>query len=324
MRRRSLLALATAIVATWPCLALREAAAQSWPERPVRIIVPYAAGGGTDAATRPWAEALSQAFGQQFVIENRGGASGMIGAEAAVKSVPDGYTLFATGNATISLQPVVRKTTYDPVKQLAPIARLGDLVTGFVVHASLGIRSFADLVEHARKNPGKLAYGSAGTGTTTHMRLEVLKLKTGLDILHVPYRGSGDALTDLLAGNIQVMNEIVALPHVKAGKLVLVAMNHPTRHWDFPDVPTLRELGIDDADLTVWMSLWAPAGTPAEIIDRLNARIVELAQSEPMQARMRALSIEVPIQTPAELGRLLVDDLKRNAEIVKAAGVKVE
>ena len=235
------------------------AVAQGWPEKPVKLVVPYAAGGGTDSVARPWAEALSKVFGQPFVIENRGGASGMIGAEAVVKAAPDGYTLLVTGNATISLQPLVRKTSYDAQKHLAPVARLGDLVTGFAVHPATGIKTFAELLAYARQHPRKLAYGSAGQGTSTHLRLEVLKLRTGVDILHVPYRGSADALTDLLANTVQLMNEIVVLPHAKAGRLTMLAINHSSRHPDFPDVPTLRELGLADADMPIWMSMWAPA-----------------------------------------------------------------
>lgn len=303
---------------------LQAVLAQTWPEKPVKVIVPYAAGGGTDAVARLWTEKLAQSFGQPFVIENRGGASGMIGAEAAVKSPPDGYTFLVTGNATISLQPIVRKTPYDARTQLAPVARLGDLITGFAVHPSLAVKTMAELLDYARKNPGKIAYGSAGTGTSTHMRMEVLKLKTGVDILHVPYRGSSDALNDLLANTVQMMNEIVTLPHVKAGKLVLLAMNHHSRHPDFPDVPTLTEAGIKDADLPIWMSMWAPAGTPAEIINRINARVTELAKTEDVKAKLRAVSLEVPVQTPAELGRHLVEELERNREIIKAANVKVE
>lgn len=325
MRRSKLgllLSLMLAVAFVMP--GLERASAQSWPDRPVKVIVPYAAGGGTDAVARLWTEKLAQAFGQPFVIENRGGASGMIGVEAAVKSLPDGYTLLVTGNATISLQPIIRKTPYDARTQLAPVARLGDLVTGFAVHSSLGIKTMAELLDYARKNPGKIAYGSAGTGTSTHMRMEVLKLKTGVDFLHVPYRGSSDALNDLLANTVQMMNEIVTLPHVKAGKLVLLAVNHHSRHPDFPDVPTLTEVGIKDADLPIWMSMWAPVGTPPEIINRINAKITELGKTDDVQAKLRTVSLAVQVQSAAELGKHLVEELERNREIIRAANVKVE
>ncbi len=207
----------------------------SWPDKPVKLILPYAPGGATDLIGRPWAEALSKAFGQQFVVENRGGAGGMIGTEAVAKAAPDGYTLLLTPNATLTVLPSLRKTPYDPVKSFAPIARVGDLVCGFVVHPSVGVKTMPELLDYAKKNPGKLVYGSAGLGTSTHLRIEMLKVRAGIDILHVPYRGSADALNDLLPGTVQMMNEINVLPHVKAGKLILLNINHSTRNPDFPE-----------------------------------------------------------------------------------------
>ncbi len=300
------------------------ATAQTWPNKSVKIIVPFAAGGGTDSIARPWAEQLSQHFGQPFVIENRGGASGIIGVEAVIKSSPDGYTFLIAGNSPLTLQPILRKTTWDPRKDLAPIARLGDLVAGFAVHPSTGITSMEGLLEYAKKHPGKLAFASAGQGSGPHLRLEVLKLQTGVDILHVPYRGSADGLTDLLAGNVQLMNEIVVLPHAKAGKLTMLAMNHTSRHPEFPNVPTLTEVGIKNADLPIWMSMWAPVGAPAAILERLNAKIAEIAQTSDMKAKMLAISVDVPVQSPAEIATVLSEEMKRNEELIKAANIKVE
>jgi tripartite-type tricarboxylate transporter receptor subunit TctC len=300
------------------------AQADKWPDRPVKLILPYAPGGATDLIGRPWAEKLGQVFGQQFIIENRGGASGMIGVEAAMKSAPDGYTFLLTPNAPMSVLPSMRKTPYDPVKNFEAVARVGDLVCGFVVHPSVGVKSLKELIEYAKKNPGKLAYGSAGLGTSTHVRLEMLKFKAGIDILHVPYRGSADALNDLLPGTVQMMNEINPLPHVKAGKLVLLNINHATRHPDFPDVPTLTEQGFAGADVPIWYTIYAPTGTPKDIVAKLNAKVVELAKSEDMIARMRAINVIVPIQTPEEIGKFLVEDTARNAEVIKAANIKLE
>ena len=298
--------------------------AQTWPDRPVKIVVPFAAGGGTDVIARPWAEELSRHFGQPFVIENRGGASGIIGVESVIKSPADGYTLLVSGNSPLTLQPILRKTTWDPRKDLMPVGRLGDFVTGFAVHPSTGIKSMAELLDYARKHPGKLAFASAGQGSGTHLRLEALKLKTGVDILHVPYRGSADGLTDFLAGNVQLMNEIVVLPYAKAGKVTMLAMSHTSRHPDFPNVPTLTEVGIRDADLPIWMSMWAPAGTPAEIVQRLSARIAEVARSTDMKKKMLAISVDIPVQTPAEISTVLSDEINRNETIIKAANIKVE
>lgn len=298
--------------------------AQTWPDRPVKVVVPFAAGGGTDAIARPWVEQLAAHFGQPFVIENRGGASGIIGVEFVIKSAPDGYTFLIAGNSPLSVQPILRKTTWDPRKDLQPIARLGDLVTGFAVHPSTGIKSMAELLDHARKHPGKLAFASAGAGSGTHLRLEALRIETGVDILHVPYRGSADGLTDLLAGNVQLMNEIVLLPHAKAGKLTMLAISHRSRHPDFPDVPTLAETGIRNADIPIWMSLWAPAGIPAAIVERMNDRIAEVARTAEMKARMLAISVDVISQTPSEVLRDLSEEMVRNEQIIKTANIKVE
>jgi tripartite-type tricarboxylate transporter receptor subunit TctC len=301
-----------------------QAVAQSWPERPVKIILPYAPGGATDAIARPWAERLSEAFGQQFVIENRGGASGMIGVEAAVKSAPDGYTFLLTPNSAIAIIPSLRKAPYDATKQLEPVARVGDIIGGFVVHPSVGVKTLKELIEYAKQNPGKLSFGSAGLGTSTHLRLEMLKLRAGIDILHVPYRGSADALSDVLPGNVHMMNEIVVYPHVKAGKLILLAINHSERHPEFPDIPTLREAGIANADVPIWFAMFAPSGTPKDIVAKLNAKIVEISKTDDMKAKMRALSVAVPAQSPEALGQHLLDDIKLNLEVIKAANVKIE
>jgi tripartite-type tricarboxylate transporter receptor subunit TctC len=305
-------------------LVVSSAHAQTWPDKPVKLIVPYAPGGASDTIARPWAERLTQALGQQFVIENRGGAGGAIGAEAAAKSPPDGYTLLLTPNAVLSVLPQLRKTAYDPQKAFAPVGQVGDLIAGFVIHPSVGVKTMPELIAYAKKNPGKLAYGSAGLGTATHLRIEMLKYKTGVDILHVPYRGSADALADLLPGNVQMMNEIVVLPHVKAGKLVLLGVNHATRHPDFPDVPTLTEAGIQGADVPIWYSIWAPASMPAAIVDKLNKTIVEIAGTDSMKQRMREINVYVPLQTPAEMTARLEGDIKANGELIKAANIKLD
>ena len=304
MRRGTLVALVWAALAV--CLSTAAfAQAQAWPERTVKLVLPYAAGGATDAIGRPWADKLSQAFGQQFVVENRGGASGMIGAEAASKALPDGYTLLLTPNAPLSVLPSLRKTPYDPVKSFDPIGRVGDVINGFVIHPSIGAKTFKEMIEYAKNNPGKLSYGSSGNGTANHMRLEMLKLKTGVDILHIPYRGGADTLNDILPGTIHMMNEPVSLPHVKAGKLILLNINGQVRHPDFPDVPTLTELGVTGADVPIWFALFAPAGTPKDIVTKLNAKMIEIAKTDDMKAKMRAVNAFVPLQTPEEIAKHL-------------------
>ena len=324
MKRREFLKLAGAAAVGGFSISKASAQAETWPNKPVKLILPYAPGGATDLIGRPWAEKLSQAFGQQFVIDNRGGAGGMIGTEAAAKSPNDGYTFLLTPSATLSVLPHLRQLAYDPQKDLTPVARVGDLVCGFVIHPSVGAKTFAEMIDYAKKNPGKLNFGSAGLGTGSHLRIEMLKLKTGVDIAHIPYRGSADAINDLLPGNVQMMNEINVLPHVKAGKLILLNINYPTRAPDWPDTPTLTELGVKEADVPIWYSIQAPAGTAQPIIDKLNAKCVEIAKTDDMQKRMRDISVVVPPQAPNEMAEFLKRDMAANAEVCKAANIKLE
>ncbi len=323
MRRREFLQLGTSALACGIAGTAR-AQGRSWPERPVKLILPYAPGGATDLIARPWSDKLSQAFGQQFVVEHRGGASGIIGTEAAAKAAPDGYTFLLTPNAPLTVQPLLRKTSYDPQKSFVPVGRVGDLISGFAIHPATGIRTFREMIDYAKANPGKLAYGSAGLGTSSHLRIEMLKVKAGIDILHVPYRGSADALNDLLANNVQMMNEINPMPHVRAGKLVLLDISYPERHPDFPDVPTLWEVGYGDAYVPSWYAMWAPAGTPQEIVETINAKMAEVARSPEMKARMLSLNVALPVQTPAEMASHLVEDTARVAELIRLTNLKLE
>lgn len=314
MKRRTLLA--TPLALATPAV-LRAAHAQgAWPTKPVKLILPYAPGGATDIIGRPWADKLSQDFGHPFVIDNRGGAAGGIGTEAVAKSPPDGYTFLLTPAGPLTVLPHLRKVAYAVPKDIVPVARVGDLVCGFTIRPELGINSIADLVAYAKKNPGKLAYGSAGQGSSTHMRIEALKAATNIDILHVPYRGSADALNDLLSGNIQMMNEINVIPHVKAGKLKLLAINNPTRHPDFPDVPTLTEAGFPGIDVPIWYAIWAPAGTPKPIIDALNAKVREIAATPDMTARMQAINVVVPLETPEQMMKYFEQDYAANGKLI--------
>jgi tripartite-type tricarboxylate transporter receptor subunit TctC len=324
MRRREFLKLSAAGLATASVSTGAAAQAAAWPARPVKLIVPYAPGGASDIIARPWAEALSQSLGQQFVVENRGGAAGMIGTEAAAKSAPDGYTFLLTPNGPLTVLPGLRQLPYDPQKDFAPVGRVGDLVCGFVIHPIVGPKTFKEMVDYAKKNPGKLNFGSAGLGSSAHMRIETLKVRAGIDIVHVPYRGSADALNDLLPGNVQMMNEINVLPHVKAGKLILLNINYPTRSPDFPDVPTLTEAGLPNADVPIWFSIQAPAATPKDIIDKFNAKVVELANTDAMKKKMREISVNVPPQSTAEMTAFLKADLVANADVIRTANVKLE
>ncbi|MBC7637494.1 MAG: tripartite tricarboxylate transporter substrate binding protein [Acetobacteraceae bacterium] len=296
----------------------------AWPTKPVKLILPYAPGGSTDFIGRPWADKLGQAFGHPFVVDNRGGASGAIGVEAVAKASPDGYTFLLTPNAPLTVLPHLRKLAYTLPKDLVPVCRVGDLVCGFTIVPSLGINSIAELVAYAKKNPGKLAFGSAGPGTSTHMRIEALKAAAGIDILHVPYRGSADALNDLLSGNVQLMNEIIVIPHVRSGKLKLLNVNNAIRHPEFPAVPTLAEAGYPGIDVPVWYSVWAPAGTPKEIVAAFNAKVTEIAATDDMKARMQAINVVVPLQKPDDISAHWAQDSAANAKLIREAKITLD
>lgn len=294
-----------------------------WPNKPVKIIVPFGAGGGTDSLARFWAERLGQAFNQQFVVENRGGASGMIGTEAVAKSPPDGYTLLLTSNSPTVILPQLRKVSYEQ-NALEAVVRVGDAVTGFCVHPSTGLKSVKDLVEYARANPGKLACSSPGNGTSGHMRMEMLAYRAGVKFLHVPYRGGADALNDLLAGTVHFMNDPTCNPSAKAGKLDMLCVNHSVRSPDFPNAPTLTEAGYPNSDVPLWFCIWAPAGLPQAIADALHAKVTEISKSPDVPARL-LLSGNLPVtSTQAELQAFRDAEWKITGELIKAANVKIE
>ena len=323
MLRRGFLVTVALFAAVLPSVALGQTPA--WPERLVKVVVPFAPGGATDQTARVWAEKLSQAYGQQFIVENRGGgASGSIGIESVAKSPPDGYTLLYTPNASIAIVPSLRKVNFDSVKDFDPIARTGDALVGFTVHPSLGIKTLQELVDYAKKNPGKLTFGSSGVGMGNHLKLEALKSKYGIDILHVPYRGGADTLNDHLPGVVHLMNEPITLSHVKAGKLILLNIDGALKHPDFPGVPTMKELDIMDAEIPVWFSLWASAGTAKDIREKLNAKMDEIAKTDDMKAKLLAVNVVVPQQSPEDMRKYLVKDIERNKEVIRINNIKVE
>lgn len=315
-RRRAIAGFGAALTA--PAIARAQA---SWPTKPVKLIVPYAPGGAGDTIARPWADKLSQAFGVPFVVDNRGGASGTIGAEAAARSAPDGTTFLCTPNSALNVVPQLRKVGYDARKDMMAVARVGDIVGGFAIVQQLGIKTMAELIDYAKKNPGKIAFGSAGLGTSTQLRIETLKLRAGIDILHVPYRGSADAMVDLLAGSVQMMNEIVVYPHVKSGKLNLLAINNPARHWDFPAVPTMTEAGFPNADVPIWFSIWAPTGTSKEIINTFNRKVVDISRTPEMTQRLRELSFTPVADSPEQMTAFFDRDWEANSTVIREARI---
>ncbi len=323
MRRRTFLKLtggAGAGLSAFPAVLRAQA---SWPNKPVKVIVPFGAGGGTDSLARFWAEKLSQAFGQPFVVENRGGGSGIIGSEAVAKSPPDGYTLLLSSNSPTVNLPLLRKLPYDPAS-LRPIVRVGDAATGFCVHPSTGLKSVKDLIDYAKANPDKLACCSAGVATSSHMRMEMLALRTGVKFLHIPYRGGADALNDLLAGTVQFMNDPTCNPSAKAGKLNMLCINHSARSPDFPDAPTLTQAGYPNSDVPLWFAIWTHTDMPQPIVDALHAKVTELSKAPDASARL-LLSGMLPVtSTQTELLAFREAEIKATGDLIKSANIKLE
>ncbi|MGE0224569.1 MAG: Bug family tripartite tricarboxylate transporter substrate binding protein [Acetobacteraceae bacterium] len=295
----------------------------NWPVRPVKIIVPYAPGGSTDNAVRPVADRLSHAFGQQFVVENRGGASGTVGTEAGVRSAPDGYTFFVVPVATATIVPAARKLSYDAFKDMVPVSRIFDNTLVVAIHPSIPAKTMQEFVAYTKANPGKLAFGSSGLGTMTQMICELTKASGKLDMLHVPYRGGGEALGDFLAGHVQVYCEGNVMPHAKTGKARLLAVADNERHPEFPDVPMLKEVW-PEADAVSWGGLFAPVGTPDPIIRKLSAAIQKIAQDQDLRAQMQKVAVRPAGSTPEELAAELKKDSDRYARLVKELDIKLD
>jgi len=314
----SLLAAVLSLVGLAPVAA----EAQAWPSRPVRIVVSYPAGGSLDAINRPFAEALSKHFGQPFVIENRAGAAGSLGTEMVSKSAPDGYTLLGGPNAPLVLLPQLRKTPY-AASDFIPVAPMGEFVYAFGVLPKLGINSMKELVEFAKKNPGKLSYSSPGMGSATNLRGEAFKVEAGADLLTISYRTGAEALVDFLAGNVDIIIDNVQFPHVKAGKAKLLAVTASRRHPDFPDVPTMAETGYD-VGMDTFAALYAPKGTPQEVLDKLSSAMSTINKQPEIQQRVLTLGF-FPMDVPgSELTRRLDAQVNEFASWVKKTNLKLE
>ncbi len=260
----------------------------AWPTRPVRVVVPYAPGSGTDFIVRGVAERLSRQLGQQFIVEHRGGGAGTLGTESVTKSAPDGYTFLFTPQAPIVLLPHLRKLPYDALNDLVGVARFGEVIAGFAVHPSLGVKNMAEFVALAKRQPGKITFVSAGVGSVNHLRGETLKLMAGIDLLHVPYRGNGEAVPDLLGGQVHSIFDSLVFPHVKAGKLVLLAILDDERYAEFPDVATMKEQGFPEFEIPIWVGAYAPAAVPAAIIKKLHREIATMYDDTAFRDRLFA------------------------------------
>ena len=320
MRRLKVIALLVVLLAG-------SALAQPYPARPVKLIVPFPPGGNTDIVGRLLAQKLSDGFGQQVYVENRGGAGGTIGAEAAAKSPNDGYTLFFSTTGTLasapSMQPNLR---YDPIKDFAPITTLANAPVVVIIAASASPRNLGELVQLAKSQPGALKFGSAGTGHFVHIAGEMFKASAGVDLLHVPYKGVAQALVDLLGGRIDLMFDAFAQyePHLQSGKLRALAVANPTRLARLPDVPTTAEAGLPDYVLASWFGLAAPAGTPREIIDRVNAEARKALAGADVREALAKLGLEPGGNSPQEYAAMIADELARWRQAVKAAAIKID
>ncbi len=297
--------------------------AENWPSKPVKIIVNFAPGGSTDNATRPFADRLSRALGQQFVIENKPGASGTIGVELGTKSSPDGYTFFVTGAPVITVIPHARKLAWDPFKDMVPVSYYADYTMVIAVNNDLPVKTVQDLAAYSKQNPGKLNCGSAGLGTLTHVVCERLKLSGGIDALHVPYRGGADALNDFLAGVTQIHSEPNVLPHIKAGKARMLAVVDRVRHPDYPDVPMIREI-YPEIDIVGWFGLFAPVGTPVPIIRKLSAEMAKIAALPEIRTQFLALALRPNSGTPEDLAAIVRKDFDTYGKLVKELNLRLD
>ena len=307
------------------CLLASPAGAQSdYPSKPVKIIVPSAPGGGTDIAARVLAQHLSQAMGQQFFIDNRPGAGNMIGIEAAARSAPDGYTLLMTASTLSINQLTYKKVLYDAVRDFAPISLVVSLPSVLVVHPSVPARSLAELIALAKQKPDQLTYASAGMGTNPHLSMELLKTMTGIEIRHIPYRGVGPALNDLVAGQVGILiaGVLTTKPQVDAGTVRGLAVTGLKRVEGLPDVPTVAEAGVANYEALQWYGLLAPAGTPAPIIARLHAETAKAVRSAEMKERLAADGADPVGNTPAEFAAHIKDEMRKWADVARAAKIE--
>lgn len=309
------------------CLVSLQALAQAYPSKPVRVIIPYPPGGGNDTLGRLFAAKLQDRLGQPFVVENRPGAGTMIGTEAAARSTADGYTILLSSIATHALSPnLYSRVPYDPIKDFAPITLLGIAPTVLVVNQDLSAKSLAELIALAKRQPGVFAYASGGNGTPPHINAEVFKAVAGVDMVHVAYKGGGPALLDLVAGRVHVMLDTAAsaMPHVRSGKLRALALSAPKRSAEYPDLPTFAEAGLPQYETNAWYSFHAPAGTPPDIVKRLNGELVAILREADVQARFKQLSTDPVGNSAEEFGAFVKAELDKYARVIKAAGIKLD
>lgn len=299
----------------------------AFPQRPVRIVVPYTTGGSNDVIARLLAQQLQTQWGQAVVVENRPGAAGNIGAAEVAKAAPDGHTLLLTNINITSMNPALMASMpFDPNKDFAPISLLGTTTLALVVHPSVPANTVIDLINLAQKEPGKLNYASSGNGSPQHMSAEMFKAMTRSQITHVPYRGAAPAVADVLAGQVQVTVGVVnqLIPHIRSGRLRALGVTSRKRIAQLPDVPTLDESGVRGYESEIWLGLAAPAATPPALIDQLNQSVRQVMSSPEVVSRLQGQGIDVLLSTPAQMRQRALDDLKRWGDIIRSAGIRLD
>ena len=296
---------------------------QAWPSKPIRYIVPFPPGAFNDTLGRTLSAELSKTLGQPMVVDNRPGGNSIIGTEAAAKSPPDGYTLFGAALPFSVIQSLY-KTSFDVTRDFAPITLAGISANLLVAHPAFPANSVKELIEYAHKNPGRINYGTSGNGTSVHLSMELFKSMTKTYMLHIPYKGSAPVVTDLLAGQIDLMfdNTPNVIGHVRAGKMKALAVSTAQRSALAPDVPTVAEAGVPGYELAVWFGVLAPAGTPKDIINRLNAEIVKALNSADIKDRFAKQGVEVKTSTPEQFAEFLKSEVARWAKVVQEAGIR--
>ena len=309
------------------CLTAVSSFSAGYPERPVRLIVPSPPGGGTDVSARMFTPKLGEVLGQQIVVDNRGGASGNIGAEAAARATPDGYTLLA-GIASLTSNPyVMKKVPFDLERDFAPISLTVVVPNVLVSHPSLPARNVKELIAFAKARPGQLSYASAGVGSVPHLMMEFFVSMGGLKMVHVPYKGAGPALTDVIAGHVPLMaaNILSTLPHVKAGRVRAYGVTSAKRAQAAPEIPTIAEAGLPGYEAVQWFGLLAPAGTPRDIVTRLHGAVVQVLEDPAVKKRFIGDGADPrPSASPEAFASFIRDELKKWEKVVKAAGIKPE
>ncbi len=305
----------------------QSASTAGYPNRPIRLIVPLAPGGGTDTVGRLVAAKLGEGLGQQIVVDNRGGGGGVVGTDLVAKATADGYTLLMGSITTNAVNPVLyKKLPYDHIRDFAAISMIGTVPNVLVVHASMPVKTVKEFLAHARANPGKVSYGSSGIGSATHLSMALISSMTGVSMLHVPYKGAGAAVADVLGGQLQALCSSLAglLPHIKSGRVRALGVTTSKRNPQLPDVPTLAESGVAGYEVTIWYGLFAPAKTPAAIIARLNTESVKALNSAELKDRLTLQGLDVGSSTADALTTFVKAETVKWAKVVKESGAQAE